>query len=140
MLETNEVVCVQIRKQKEAGKIWSDIMFFEKYSLEIPPSSAGAPKILVPSPSSVSCRPSPKYRLAYGMAGIPRQPSLMCLSVGRPGRRGRRGFQIPSVASLVGSKPRSHHQHRSINPGLGLSDKVLLCPPMLASPPSPSGG
>ena len=50
----------------------------------IPPYSPGAPKKLVPSPSSASCRPPLTSHLAHGMAGIPRQPYLTCFSVGRP--------------------------------------------------------
>ena len=74
------------------------------------------------------------------MAGIPCQPSLPCLSVGRPVQRVRWGCHTPYVSSTVGATPWGHCQHRNMTPGLWLSDQVPPCLPLLASPPSPSGG
>ena len=58
-------------------------------TMGIPPASAGAPKMLDPSPSSMSHRPPPTYHLARGKSSIPCQPSSLCLSICRPGRRGQ---------------------------------------------------
>ena len=83
-----------------------------------PPSYAGAPETLVPSPLSVSRRPHPKSCLAHVMSIIPCQPSLPCSSVFRPNRRARWGCQTPYAASPIGSMSRDHCKHRSMPPGL----------------------
>ena len=56
-------------------------------TLGIPPSSAGSPETLDPSPSSIYFRSHPTSHLAHGMAGIPCQPSSPCFSIGRPVQR-----------------------------------------------------
>ena len=119
----------------ELSLLWLPLL-----TLGIPPASDGAPKTLDPSLSPVahSSPPTPPPPV-HGISGIPCQPYLPYLSAFWPSRRGWWGRQNTSVASLIEVMPQGCRRHRSMPSGQWSPYQVPLCPPLMVSPPSPSG-